>query len=104
MNEHAIELLQIPLRVVGNAFDSLAEGHVGSYALVGAVIGALALVAYMRTDKASSGFEDAVLPEASAPSAPWERSADATTQRALDSSRSAAATSVLATETPGGGE
>ena len=104
MTEHLVELLHIPLRIFGNAFDGLADGRVESYVLVGTALCALLLAAYLRRGEVRSGFEQAVLVGETAPGAAWETRATAAVTRTLDSSNTEAASGVLAANTPGGGE
>ena len=104
MTEHLVEFLTVPLRVFENAYDGLADGRIESYALVGTALCAFALAAYLRRGETQSGFEEAVLVGETAPGAAWQTEANAAVTRTLESSQTEAASGVLTSNTPGGGE
>jgi hypothetical protein len=103
MTEHALELLQVPARLAGYAFDGLAADPQGPSLLAVGVALAVAAVALKRREAASS--LEAVVPSAlpSTPGGTWESGEpSAALGKVVEASRGREA--ALDVRTPGGGE
>jgi hypothetical protein len=100
MTEHVIAFLQISAQLAGQAFEGLTQSPAGAVALLSAT--ALVFAVVHQKQSATPELGGAVLPDT--PVSPWEGSPGASVGAVVDDSRGLTAGSVLALETPGGGE
>ena len=99
MTEHVIAFLQISAQLVGTAFEGM-HGPAGAVVLLS--VTALIFAVVHQKQSAAPELGGAVLPDV--PSSTWEGSPGASVGAVVHDSAGMVAGSVLALETPGGGE